>query len=77
MAVCGETLPLGCEHTLSNSRIGKDSAVEYFRNFKAKGQTNNHKKIFFFPFLKMRFKGKELEIKHNDREGLHGSPEEN
>lgn len=73
MAVCGETLPLGCERALSNintfCRIGKDGAVEYFRNFKAKGQTNNQRKN---KFLTTCFKAKELEIKNNDRECIPG-----
>ena len=52
--------------------------MEYFRNFKAKGQTNNYGgKKKEKQFLKMCFKGKELEIQNNYRECIRGSPREN
>lgn len=47
MAVCGETLPLGCEQALSNSNTSAELAgprCGIFQRLQGRGQTNNQKK---------------------------------
>lgn len=50
--------------------------MEYFRNFKARGQTNNQEKKKKNLFKMMCFEGKELRIKNNDQESIPRSPRE-
>lgn len=82
MAVCGETLPLGCEQALSNSNTSAELARTALWNISETSrqrdkQTTTGEKKKEKQFLKMCFKGKELEIQNNYRECIRGSPREN